>query len=77
MVDMRDDLFRILQAMTERVRADAAAFDIDADEYLSWVWSDVEAFGKRIGLDGDEESATDARHAGRVASPDPDRTSAT
>jgi hypothetical protein len=50
MVDMRDDLFRILQAMTERVRSDAAAFDVDADEYLSWVWLDVEAFGKRIGL---------------------------
>jgi hypothetical protein len=50
LVDMRDDLFRILQAMTERVRGDAAAFGIDSDEYLGWVWSDVEAFGKRIGL---------------------------
>src|ERR1700730_15758831 len=50
LVSMRDDLFRILQAMTERVRADAAAFDVDADDYLSWVWTDVEAFGKRIGL---------------------------
>jgi hypothetical protein len=53
LVTMRDDLFRILQAMTERVRADAAEFEVDADEYLSWVWSDVEAFGKRIGLTGD------------------------
>src|SRR6185437_13168006 len=49
-----------LQAMTERVRADAAAFDIDADDYLGWVWTDVEGFGKRIGLlkahadDGDD-----------------------
>jgi hypothetical protein len=50
LVEMRDDLFRILQAMTERVRADAAAFDIDSDAYLGWVWADVEAFGKRIGL---------------------------
>ena len=50
LIDMRDDLFRILQAMTERVRADAAAFDIDADDYLGWVWTDVEGFGKRIGL---------------------------
>jgi hypothetical protein len=56
LVDMRDDLFRILQAMTERVRADAAAFDVDADDYLGWVWADVEAFGKRIGLsDGGSE----------------------
>jgi len=54
LVEMRDDLFRILRAMTERVRADAAAFEVDADEYLAWVWTDVEAFGKRIGLhDGD------------------------
>jgi hypothetical protein len=50
LIAMRDDLFRILQAMTERVRADAAAFDIDADAYLGWVWSDVEAFARRIGL---------------------------
>jgi hypothetical protein len=50
LIEMRDDLFRILQAMTERVRADAAAFDVDADDDLGWVWADVEAFGKRIGL---------------------------
>jgi hypothetical protein len=50
LIDLRDDLFRILQAMTERVRADAAAFDVDADAYLGWVWTDVEGFGKRIGL---------------------------
>jgi len=55
LISMRDDLFRILQPMTERVRADAAAFDVDADDYLGWVWADVEAFGKRIGLvDGDD-----------------------
>jgi hypothetical protein len=70
MVDMRDDLFRILQAMTERVRSDAAAFEVDADEYLSWVWMDVEAFGKRIGLgdppphdedrSGDADASTDS-----------------
>jgi hypothetical protein len=50
LIDMRDDLFRILRAMTERVRGDAAAFEIDSDEYLGWVWSDVETFGTRIGL---------------------------
>ena len=58
LVEMRDDLFRILQAMTERVRADAAAFEVDADEYLAWVWADVEAFGKRIGL-GDRTDGAD------------------
>jgi hypothetical protein len=54
LVDMRDELFRLLASMTERVRADAAAFDVDADDYLERVWTDVEAFGRRIGLrDGD------------------------
>jgi hypothetical protein len=50
MIGMRDDLFRILTAMTERVRADAAALEVDADAYLGAVWADVETFGKRIGL---------------------------
>jgi hypothetical protein len=43
--------------MTERVRADAAEFEVDADEYLGWVWSDVEAFGKRIGLTDNDTGA--------------------
>jgi hypothetical protein len=65
MVEMRDDLFRILQAMTERVRSDAAVFDVDADEYLSWVWTDVEAFGNRIGfVDGRMDPPADGGDAG-------------
>jgi hypothetical protein len=68
LVDMRDDLFRILQAMTERVRADAAAFDVDADDYLGWVWADVEAFGKRIGLS--EGGAEPPEHGGADPSSD-------
>ena len=56
MIQMRDDLFRILSAMTERVRVDATEFEVDADDYLAGVWSDVEKFGRRIGLpdSGDE-----------------------
>lgn len=50
LIQMRDDLFRLLRSMTERVRQDADAFGVDADDYLAHVWSDVEAFGKRIGL---------------------------
>jgi hypothetical protein len=49
---MRDDLFRLLQAMTERVRADAALLEVDADQYLGHVWADVESFAVRIGLTG-------------------------
>ncbi len=78
LIEMRDDLFRILQAMTERVRADAAAFEIDADDYLGWVWTDVEAFGKRIGLfdtrhgpsdsppPGDQSTRDDAAGGGQL-----------
>ena len=49
---MRDDLFRLLQAMTERVRADAALLEVDADEYLGRVWTEVESFAVRVGLSG-------------------------
>lgn len=54
---MRDDLFRLLGAMTQRVRADAAVFEVDADEYLSRVWADVDSFAARIGLTGSEPPA--------------------
>ena len=57
LVDMRDDLFRILSAMTERVRADAAEFEVDADVYLAGVWTEVEKFGRRIGLPGGDDSS--------------------
>ena len=50
LLEMRDDLFRLLEAMTQRVRADAAVFEVDADEYLSRVWADVDSFAARIGL---------------------------
>jgi hypothetical protein len=50
LLGMRDDLFRLLQSMTQRVRADAAVLDVDADDYLGRVWSDVESFASRTGL---------------------------
>jgi len=52
LLGMRDDLFRLLQTMTERVRADAAALEVDADDYLDRVWTDVETFAIRTGLTG-------------------------
>lgn len=70
LVQMRDDLFRLLKAMTERVRSDAAAFGVDGDEYLGLVWADVETFGKRIGLTGEapEEPPPPASAAGGAVS---------
>jgi hypothetical protein len=59
LVEMRDDLFRILSAMTERVRADAAEFDVDSDEYLAAVWTDIEKVSRRIGLSEDDGGPTD------------------
>jgi hypothetical protein len=47
---MRDELFRLLEGMTARVRDDAAELNLDADLYLERVWVDIEAFGQRIGL---------------------------
>jgi hypothetical protein len=56
---MRDDLFRILSAMTERVRADAAVFEVDSDQYLAGVWTEIEKFSRRIGLPEDESGPPD------------------
>jgi len=53
LVEMRDDLFRMLASMTERVRADVEAFDVEVDDFLGGVWTDIETVGKRIGLTGD------------------------
>lgn len=50
LVSMRDDLFHMLQSMTDRVRADVAAFDVEADDFLNGVWTDIETVTKRIGL---------------------------
>ncbi len=56
LLEMRDDLFRLLRSMTERVRADAAILDVDADDYLGRVWADVESFAIRTGLTGSADS---------------------
>jgi len=73
---MRDDLFRLLEAMTERVRADAAELEMDADDYLGRVWVDVDAFSRRIGLsgppvDGDPTSGSPSEPSGAPAAGPP------
>jgi hypothetical protein len=50
LVDMRDDLLRLLESMSERVRGDAEAFDVTMEDFLGGVRGDLEAVGKRIGL---------------------------
>jgi hypothetical protein len=60
MVDMRDDLFRMLESMTERVRADVAAFDIEVEDFLGGVWMDIDSVGKRVGLSGERHDVPPA-----------------
>jgi hypothetical protein len=65
MIDMRDDLYRLLTTMTEQVRADGDAFGVDGDDYLARVWADVESHGRRIGLiDRDDEPPDGASNGG-------------
>lgn len=52
LINMRDDLMRLLHSMTERVRADAAAFDVEIDDFLSGVGQEIDAVAARIGLLG-------------------------
>ena len=69
LLDMRDELFRLLSAMTDRVRADGAEFEVDGDRYLAGVWADIEKFGRRIGLPDDDEPPPGGEDAGGGAKP--------
>ncbi len=50
MVDMRDELLRLLASMTERVRADALAFDVEVEDWVTGIAAEIEGVAKRIGL---------------------------
>ena len=50
LVEMRDELLRMLASMTERVRADAEAFDVEVEVFLGGVSHDLETVTQRIGL---------------------------
>jgi hypothetical protein len=50
LIEMRDDLLRLLQGMTERVRTDALELEADVDDFLGGVWTDLDAVAGRIGL---------------------------
>jgi hypothetical protein len=67
---MRDDLFRLLEKGTERVRADAAALDVDADECLRRIWTDIEMYGHRVGLDGSDPPEDPPGLSSSPAAPD-------
>ncbi len=50
LVDMRDELFRIMRAMEDRLRADCEALNFDGNAFLTRLWSELEYFSRRIGL---------------------------
>ena len=56
LINMRDDLLEMLASMTERVRADAAAFDVEIEDFLDAIHADLEAVVRRIGLNGRDGS---------------------
>jgi hypothetical protein len=60
LVDMRDDLFRMLETMTERVRPDVEAFDVEVEDFLGGVWTEIDTVGKRVGLSGDRHDVPPA-----------------
>jgi hypothetical protein len=50
LVEMRDDLMRLLVGMGERLREDALAFDVEIDEYLQAVACEIDTVAARVGL---------------------------
>jgi hypothetical protein len=50
MLDMRDELLRLLDSMTRRVRDDALAFGVEIDDFLEGVATEIEGVSRRVGL---------------------------
>ncbi|MCL6596679.1 MAG: ferritin-like domain-containing protein [Firmicutes bacterium] len=50
LLDERDDLFRVMDALATRLSANANALGIDHDALLDGLWSDTERWADRLGL---------------------------
>ena len=50
MVEMRDELMRLLESMTHRVREDALAFDVVVEDFLEGVGGELDDVARRVGL---------------------------
>ncbi|HEY2596818.1 MAG TPA: diiron oxygenase [Chloroflexota bacterium] len=50
MVEMRDELMRLLESMTHRVREDALAFDVEIEDFLVGVGGELDGVARRVGL---------------------------
>ncbi len=60
MVEMRDDLLRLLDSMSARVRDDALAFDVEIEGWLESVSGELEAICRRVGLVGQDNGVPPA-----------------
>ena len=50
MIDIRDELMRLLESMSERVRAGALAFDVEIDDFVEGVEEEIDGGACRVGL---------------------------
>jgi len=50
MIEMRDELLRLLESMTEKVRGDALAFGVEIEDFLQGVAAELDGISARVGL---------------------------
>jgi para-aminobenzoate N-oxygenase AurF len=50
MLEMRDELLRLLESMTRKVRDDALAFGVEIDDFLAGVATEIDGVSRRVGL---------------------------
>jgi hypothetical protein len=50
MLEMRDELLRLLESMTRQVRDDALAFDVKIEDFLEGVAGELDGVVRRVGL---------------------------
>jgi hypothetical protein len=77
LVEMRDELYRIMHAMYDRLRADCEVVGLDGDTFLARLWEEIDAFSGRIGLTSGgppEEPPAPGRPHGRVVERTSDET---
>ena len=79
LIVMRDDLYRLIGTLVDRLRADCDALGFDGNLALTRLWTELEAIGQRIGLT-DRGDPTDGHMASsatdvRAPTPQPERTS--
>jgi hypothetical protein len=68
LVVMRDDLYRLIGTLINRLRADCYLLGFDGDLALARLWAELDAIGKRIGL-ADDGGSNDPTNGGLALAP--------